>query len=221
MQKPTPLLERPGFRRGSLRDGHGQVGADFLPFREHHLVDRMEVVAEPLKHAVGQAGLPLPAVDLEHGVFGEIDLGQERGRFHLGLTVDEGDQFRRRGKGILNENRVAAQPDDLLHLGTKALVAGDGRLLLVGRPDKEIEIGADALRPPDRRADRVEGQDLAILPLLLPGLRVGEPAVLPAAAVEVGGIFGPDEKRAALAGRGCDRLDAADRRKRLLSQPSS
>ena len=179
----------------------------------------MEIVAEPLQHAIGEPGLAKLPVDLEHDILGEIGLGQQRRRRDLGLPVDERDEAGGRGVGVLHEQRLAAEPHHLLHLRAQARVAGDDRFRPVGRPDEQIEVGADPLRPPDRRADRVEGDDLAVLAVPLPGLRVGETAVLPAAAVEIGGVLRPGEQGAG-GTRGCrDSLHAADRRKRLLGEP--
>ena len=221
MKESSTLLEPPGLGGLAGDRGKREVAGNLLAFRQHHLINRVEVVAEPLEHTVGEPGLAKPTIDFQQQILGEIDLGEQRGSLHVGLAIDERHELACRRVGILYEQHVTAEPHDLLDLGAEARIVGDVRLRLVGGPDEQVEVGADALRPPDGRTDRIEGKDLAVLPLALPRLWVGQPAVFPAAAMQIRGILRPDEERARLTSRRGQRLHTADRRKRFLGEPAA
>ena len=65
MEESSTLLEPPGLGGLASDRGERQVAGDLLAFCQHHLINRVEVVAEPLEHTVGEPGLAKLAVDFE------------------------------------------------------------------------------------------------------------------------------------------------------------
>ena len=96
------------------------------------------------------------------------------------------------------------------------------RLQLLLVPHVQIEVRADALHPPRRRADRAERQDRAIgrVGRLRHRRRIRHAVVFPDAGVQIGGVFDPQQQLAGLGLRRGHAADAADQRKRFLGLPA-